>query len=406
MFKLNTIEEAIGELQQGRIIIVVDDEDRENEGDFIAAAQNITPEIVNFMAKYGRGLICAPITRERCDEMGLDLMVSRNTSSHETQFTISVDLLGQGCTTGISASDRAKTIRALADPQTRPDDLGRPGHIFPLRAKEGGVLRRAGHTEATVDLARLAGLYPAGALVEIMNEDGTMARLPDLIPIAERFGLKIISIKDLIAYRVMTERLIRREEVVDLPTEFGHFSLYSYRECGTDQLHLALVKGEWKAGDPILVRVHSSCVTGDMFGSCRCDCGPQLHTAMQMIDKEGRGLVLYMFQEGRGIGLANKLKTYHLQEMGRDTIEANVELGFKPDERDYGIGAQILRDLGATNIRLITNNPTKKAGLTGYGIQIVENIPLRIKPNEYNQFYLKTKQTKMGHSLDLDEQGK
>ncbi len=406
MFKLNTIEEAIGELQQGRIIIVVDDEDRENEGDFIAAAQNITPEIVNFMAKYGRGLICAPITRERCDEMGLDLMVSRNTSSHETQFTISVDLLGQGCTTGISASDRAKTIRALADPQTRPDDLGRPGHIFPLRAKEGGVLRRAGHTEATVDLARLAGLYPAGALVEIMNEDGTMARLPDLIPIAEKFGLKIISIKDLIAYRVMTESLIRREEVVDLPTEFGHFSLYSYRECGTDQLHLALVKGEWKAGDPILVRVHSSCVTGDIFGSCRCDCGPQLHTAMQMIDKEGRGLVLYMFQEGRGIGLANKLKTYHLQEMGRDTIEANVELGFKPDERDYGIGAQILRDLGATNIRLITNNPTKKAGLTGYGIQIVENIPLRIKPNEYNQFYLKTKQTKMGHSLDLDEQGK
>jgi 3,4-dihydroxy 2-butanone 4-phosphate synthase/GTP cyclohydrolase II len=403
MFKLNKIEDAIEDLRQGKIIIVVDDEDRENEGDFVAAAETISPEIVNFMAKNGRGLICAPVTEERCDELKLDMMVSRNTSSHETQFTISVDLLGQGCTTGISASDRAKTILALADPKTAPEDLGRPGHIFPLRAKKGGVLRRAGHTEAVVDLARLAGLYPAGALVEIMNEDGSMARLPDLIPISKKFGLKIISIKDLIAYRVRTESLIKREEVVDLPTEFGHFKLYSYKECATNQLHLAIVKGEWEKEEAIMVRVHSSCVTGDIFGSCRCDCGPQLHQALSMIEKEGKGLVLYMFQEGRGIGLANKLKTYHLQELGRDTIEANVELGFKPDERDYGIGAQILRDLNATRIRLMTNNPTKKAGLIGYGIQIVENIPIRIKPNKHNKFYLKTKQKRMGHSLDIDE---
>jgi 3,4-dihydroxy 2-butanone 4-phosphate synthase / GTP cyclohydrolase II len=403
MFKLNTIEDAIEDLMEGKIIIVVDDEDRENEGDFIAAAQNITPEIVNFMAKYGRGLICTPITEERCDELGLDMMVSRNTSSHETQFTVSVDLLGHGCTTGISASDRAKTIKALANPTTPPDELGRPGHIFPLRGKKGGVLRRAGHTEATIDLARLAGLYPAGALVEIMNEDGTMARLPNLVKIAERFKLKIITIKDLIAYRVRNESLIKREEVVDLPTEYGHFKLYSYSECSNSQLHLAIVKGDWEIDEPIMVRVHSSCVTGDIFGSSRCDCGPQLHKALEMIEKEGKGLVLYMFQEGRGIGLANKLKTYHLQELGRDTIEANTELGFKADERDYGIGAQILRDLNATRIRLMTNNPTKKAGLIGYGIQIVENIPMLIKPNKYNKFYLKTKQDKMGHSLNIEE---
>ncbi len=403
MFKLNTIEEAIVDLKQGKVIIVVDDEDRENEGDFIAAAENITPEIVNFMAKHGRGLICAPITQERCDELGLEQMVTKNTSSHETQFTVSVDLLGYGCTTGISASDRAKTIKALANPATPPAELGRPGHIFPLRAKKGGVLRRAGHTEATVDLTRLAGLYPAGALVEIMNEDGTMARLPELVVIAEKFGLKIITIKDLIAFRVMTESLIRAEEIVDLPTEFGHFKLHAFRECATDQMHLAIVKGSWEKDEPVMVRVHSSCVTGDIFGSCRCDCGAQLHQSMQMIEKEGKGIVLYMFQEGRGIGLANKLKTYHLQELGRDTIEANEELGFKADERDYGIGAQILRHLNASRIRLMTNNPTKKAGLTGYGIQIVENIPLIITPNKYNKFYLKTKQEKMGHSLNLDE---
>jgi 3,4-dihydroxy 2-butanone 4-phosphate synthase/GTP cyclohydrolase II len=403
MFKLNTIEEAMEDLKQGKVIIVIDDEDRENEGDFIAAAENITPEIVNFMAKHGRGLICAPITQERCDELGLEQMVTKNTSSHETQFTVSVDLLGHGCTTGISASDRAKTIKAIANPNTPPAELGRPGHIFPLRAKKGGVLRRAGHTEATVDITRLAGLYPAGALVEIMNEDGTMARLPELVVIAEKFGLKIVTIKDLIAFRVRTESLIRTEEVVDLPTEYGHFKLHAYRECATDQLHLAIVKGHWDKDEPVLVRVHSSCVTGDIFGSCRCDCGAQLHEAMQLIEKEGKGIVLYMFQEGRGIGLANKLKTYHLQEMGRDTIEANVELGFKPDERDYGIGAQILRSLDASRIRLMTNNPTKKAGLTGYGIQIVENIPLVIKPNKHNEFYLKTKQEKMGHSLDLNE---
>jgi len=335
--------------------------------------------------------------------LGLEQMVTKNTSSHETQFTVSVDLLGHGCTTGISASDRAKTIKAIADPKTPPAELGRPGHIFPLRAKKGGVLRRAGHTEATVDITRLAGLYPAGALVEIMNEDGTMARLPELMVIAEKFNLKIVTIKDLIAFRVRTESLIQAEEVVDLPTEYGHFKLHAFRECATDQLHIAIVKGEWGKDEPVMVRVHSSCVTGDIFGSCRCDCGAQLHQAMQMIEKEGRGLVLYMFQEGRGIGLANKLKTYHLQEQGRDTIEANVELGFKADERDYGIGAQILRSLNASRIRLMTNNPTKKAGLTGYGIQIVENIPLVIQPNKHNEFYLKTKQDKMGHSLNIDE---
>jgi 3,4-dihydroxy 2-butanone 4-phosphate synthase/GTP cyclohydrolase II len=399
--KLNTIEEAIDDIRKGKLIIVVDDEDRENEGDFVAAAENITPEIVNFMAMYGRGLICTPLSEERCEELGLDMMVVKNTSSHETQFTVSVDLLGQGCTTGISASDRSKTIRALANPKTRPEELGRPGHIFPLKAMNGGVLRRAGHTEATIDLARLAGLSPAGALVEIMNEDGTMARLPDLFVIAEKFDFKIISIKDLIAYRVKNESLIVKEETVEMPTEWGIFKMTSYLQITNGQVHLALSKGDWKKDEPILVRVHSSCVTGDIFGSCRCDCGAQLHRSMEMIEKEGKGVVLYMFQEGRGIGLSNKLKTYHLQEMGRDTVEANIELGFKADERDYGIGAQMLSDLNATRIRLITNNPKKKAGLSGYGIEIVENVSLIIPPNQYNEKYLKTKQQKMGHKLDF-----
>jgi len=399
--KINTIEEAIEDIKAGKVIIVIDDEDRENEGDFITAAETITPEIVNFMATHGRGLICAPITEKRCDELGLELMVARNTSVHETPFTISVDLLGYGCTTGISASDRAKTIKALATSSTKPSELGRPGHIFPLKAKNNGVIRRVGHTEATIDLARLAGLEPAGALVEIMNEDGTMARLPELIKIAEKFNLKIITIKDLIEYRLRNESLIEKEEVVDLPTEYGHFHLHAYKQISNDLTHLALVKGEWKKDEPIMVRVHSSCVTGDIFGSSKCDCGPQLHTSMSMVEKEGKGIVLYMNQEGRGIGLLNKLKAYHLQENGKDTVEANIELGFKPDERDYGIGAQILRDLGACKIKLISNNPTKRAGLTGYGIEIIDTIPIIIHPGKYNRFYLKTKQEKMGHNLDF-----
>jgi len=402
-YKLNTTEEAIEEFKNGNIIIVVDDEDRENEGDFITAAETITPEKVNFMAKHGRGLICAPASAQLCKNLELDMMVSKNTSSHETQFTVSVDLLGDGCTTGISASDRSKTIKALSNPNTRPSELGRPGHIFPLRAKDGGVLRRAGHTEATVDLARLAGLQPVGALVEIMNEDGTMARLMDLFKIGEKFGLKIISIKDLIAYRIKNESLIIKEETVELPTEWGDFKLNLYRESNTDQFHMALTKGEWKADEPVMVRVHSSCMTGDIFGSCRCDCGKQLHQAMEIIEKEGKGIIIYMNQEGRGIGLENKLKSYHLQELGYDTIEANEKLGFKADERDYGIGAQIIRDLGATKIRLMTNNPKKKSGLTGYGLEIVENIPIIISPNKHNRKYLKTKQDKMGHILNIEE---
>jgi 3,4-dihydroxy 2-butanone 4-phosphate synthase / GTP cyclohydrolase II len=400
-YKLNSIREAIREIKEGNFIIVVDDEDRENEGDFIIASEMVTPEKVNFMATHGRGLICVALTEDRCEELGLELMVNRNTSSHETQFTVSVDLLGHGCTTGISASDRAKTIRALVDPATEPSELGRPGHIFPLKAKKSGVIRRAGHTEAAIDLARLAGFRPSGTLVEIMNEDGTMARLPDLYEIAKKFNLKIVSIKDLIAYRLRTESLIQREEVVDLPTEWGNFTLYAYTQITNGQIHIALVKGEWEKNEPVMVRVHSSCVTGDIFGSCKCDCGPQLHQSMEMIDKEGKGVIVYMNQEGRGIGLINKLKAYHLQETGFDTVEANIKLGFKADERDYGIGAQILRDLGIARIRLISNNPGKKVGLEGYGISIEEIIPMRIKPNEYNERYLKTKQTKMGHDLDV-----
>lgn len=401
--QLNTIEEGIAAFKAGKILIVVDDEDRENEGDFICAAEAITPEIVNFMAKHGRGLICTPISEERCNELSLDLMVTNNTSLHETQFTVSVDLKGHGCTTGISAADRAKTIKALADPNIKPSDLGRPGHIFPLKAKDGGVLRRAGHTEASIDLALMSGLFPAAVLIEIMNDDGTMARLPELFEIAEKFNLKIISIKDLIAYRLMNESLIVKEEAVDLPTEYGHFKLTAYRQINNNLLHLAITKGEWADEEPILVRVHSSCVTGDIFASRRCDCGSQLHRSMQLIQEEGKGIILYMLQEGRGIGLLNKLRAYHLQENGKDTVEANIELGFKADERDYGIGAQILRDLHANKIRLLTNNPIKKVGLTGYGIEIIETIPVIIKPNPYNYKYLKTKQDKMGHELKMEE---
>ncbi len=403
MSKLNKIEEAIEDIQKGKIIIVVDDEDRENEGDFVAAAKTITPEIINFMAKHGRGLICAPIVEDRCHELKLNLMVPENTSLHETPFTVSVDLIGHGCTTGISASDRAKTIQALINPNTKPEELGRPGHIFPLRAKQGGVLRRAGHTEAVIDLARLAGFEPAGVLVEIMNDDGTMARMPDLLKIAKKFDLKIISIEDLIAYRIANESLIKRQVEIKLPTKFGNFELVAYKQTTTNEDHLALIKGTWKKDEPVLVRVHSSCATGDIFGSCRCDCGPQLHKAMEMIEKEGKGVILYMQQEGRGIGLINKLKAYKLQEEGLDTVEANLQLGFKMDERDYGIGAQILRDLGVKKMKLMTNNPKKRTGLIGYGLEIVENVSLEIKSNKHNKLYLKTKKEKMGHSLDLND---
>lgn len=393
----NSIEEAIVEVKAGNVVIVVDDEDRENEGDFIAAAETITPDIINFMATHGRGLICAPITRRRCEQLDLELMVPKNTSVHETPFTVSVDLKGKGCTTGISASDRAKTVKSLADPATHPGDLARPGHIFPLRAREGGVLQRAGHTEASIDLARLAGLQPAGALVEIMNEDGSMARLPDLFKIAKRFDLKIISIEDLIAYRIKNESLIQKEISVDLPTNWGHFQLTAYRQTTNNMLHLALTKGSWHPGEEVMVRVHSSCITGDIFGSCKCDCGGQLHKAMEMVENAGKGAVLYMNQEGRGIGLLNKLKAYHLQEKGFDTVDANIELGFKADERDYGIGAQILRDLGANKIKLITNNPGKKTGLIGYGIEITENIPIIVASSPHCKTYIETKKKKMGH---------
>lgn len=396
---LNTIEEAIEDIKKGKLIIVVDDEDRENEGDFLTAARNVTPEIINFMSKYGRGLICAPITEERAEELDLQLMVQNNTVLHQTPFTVSVDLIGQGCTTGISAHDRAKTIQALIDPQTKPSDLGRPGHIFPLRAKKGGVLRRAGHTEATVDLAILAGMEPAGVLVEIMNDDGTMARLPQLMEIAEKYDLKIISIKDLISYRLNHESMIEEKVRVKMPTKFGDFELVHFTQTNTGENHIALIKGEWKKDEPVLVRVHSSCVTGDILHSLRCDCGEQLEKAMRMVEKEGKGCVLYMNQEGRGIGLENKLKAYKLQEQGVDTVEANLQLGFKSDERDYGVGAQILKHLNITKLRLMSNNPKKRAGLLGYGIEIVDIVPIEIPSNPYNDFYLKTKRDKLGHNI-------
>jgi 3,4-dihydroxy 2-butanone 4-phosphate synthase / GTP cyclohydrolase II len=397
--KLNTIEEAIADIENGKVIIVVDDEDRENEGDFVCAAECITPEIVNFMATHGRGLICAPLIEDRCEELGLDLMVGQNTAVFETPFTVSVDLIGHGCTTGISAHDRFKTIRALIDPETKPEELGKPGHIFPLKAKRGGVLRRTGHTEAAIDFARLAGFKPAGVLVEIMNEDGTMARLPDLVKVAERFKLKLVSIKDLIEYRIKKESLIKREIEVDMPTDHGHFRLVAFDQINTNEVHLALVKGTWEKDEPVLVRVHSSCVTGDIFGSCRCDCGSQLHKAMELVDQEGKGVVLYMKQEGRGIGLLNKLRAYKLQEEGLDTVEANIKLGFDMDERDYGVGAQIIRDLGITKIRLITNNPKKRVGLMGYGLEIVDNVSIEIVPNPHNEKYLMTKRDKLGHTI-------
>lgn len=400
-YQLNTIPEAIQDIKEGKIIIVVDDEDRENEGDFVTSAELITPEKVNFMAKYGRGLICAPLTEQRCDELDLELMVGRNTATHETPFTVSVDLLGQGCTTGISASDRSKTIKALVDKNTTPEDLGRPGHIFPLKAKEKGVIRRAGHTEAVVDLTRLAGLEPGGALVEIMNDDGTMARLPELMEIAEKFELKIVSIKDLIAYKLELESSVIEGVEVDMPTEFGHFKLIPFLQKTNGVEHVALIKGEISPDKAILGRVHSSCVTGDIFGSKRCDCGEQLHAAMEAVEKEGEGVIVYLNQEGRGIGLMNKIKAYKLQEEGYDTVEANEKLGFSADERDYGIGAQILRELGVRKLRLLTNNPIKRVGLEGYGIEIIENVPLEIEPNEHNMFYLKTKRDKMHHHFEI-----
>ncbi len=400
-FKLNSIPEAIEAIKNGELIIVVDDEDRENEGDFIAAAELMTPEKVNFMATHGRGLICTPLTEERCEELELDLMVGKNTASHATPFTVSVDLLGYGCTTGISASDRAKTILALTNPNTTPEELGRPGHIFPLKAKNRGVLRRAGHTEAGVDLARLAGLEPAAVLVEILNEDGTMARLPQLVKIAEKFQLKIITIKDLIAYRLKKESLIIKGVEVNLPTAVGDFRFIPFKQKSNGLEHMALIKGEWTEDEPILVRVHSSCATGDIFGSLRCECGEQLTKAMELIEKEGKGVVVYMNQEGRGIGLMNKIAAYKLQEEGMDTVDANIELGFEEDERDYGVGAQILRELGVRKMRLMTNNPIKRIGLEGYGLEVVENISIEVSPNPHNEHYMKTKKERMGHNLEF-----
>ena len=397
--KLNTIEEALTDIKNGKVVIVVDDEDSENEGDFITAARNVTPEVINFMATHGRGLICAAVTEEQAKNLQLEMMVSNNTATMETAFTVSIDLLGHGCTTGISASDRSKTVLAMIDPSMKASDFGRPGHIFPLKAKQGGVLRRTGHTEATIDLARLAGFEPCGALVEIMNEDGTMARLPDLVKIAERFDLKIVTIKDLISYRLAKESIVTRQVEVDMPTVWGDFKLIAYKVETNGQEHMALIKGTWEKDEPVLVRVHSSCVTGDIFGSCRCDCGPQLHQAMEQIEKAGKGVVVYMNQEGRGIGLLNKLKAYKLQENGRDTVEANLELGFKMDERDYGVGAQILRDLGLSKIKLLSNNPVKRVGLMGYGLEIVESLPIVIPSNKHNEKYLQTKKDKMGHSF-------
>jgi 3,4-dihydroxy 2-butanone 4-phosphate synthase/GTP cyclohydrolase II len=402
MSAFNTIEEAIEDIKNGKMIIVVDDEDRENEGDFLTAARNVTPEIINFMAREGRGLICAPLIESRCLELGLELMVNDNTTLHETPFTVSVDLLGKGCTTGISAQDRSKTVQALIDPKTKPGDFGKPGHIFPLKARPEGVLRRAGHTEAAIDFARLAGFEPAGCIVEILNEDGSMARVPDLIKLAQKFDMKLVTIKDLIAYRLEKETLIKRLISVNMPTSYGDFILTAYKQLDNLQEHIVLQKGSWDIDEPILVRVHSSCITGDIFHSMRCDCGDQLHKAMELIEKEGKGMVLYINQEGRGIGLFNKLKAYKLQEQGLDTVEANLQLGFKMDERDYGVGAQILRDMGVTKMRLMTNNPTKRAGLIGYGLEIVENVNLAVKPNPHNKKYLDTKRDKMGHELKSD----
>jgi 3,4-dihydroxy 2-butanone 4-phosphate synthase / GTP cyclohydrolase II len=397
--KLDSIESAIEDIKNGKIIIVVDDEDRENEGDFLAAADCVTPEMVNFMATHGRGLICAPIIEDRCEALGLDLMVGKNTTLHETPFTISIDYLGKGCTTGISAHDRAVTIKALVDPDTKPEDFGKPGHIFPLKARKGGVLRRAGHTEAAIDFARLAGLSAVGIICEIMNEDGSMARLPDLKVVADKFNMKLVSIKDLIEYRLQKESLIKREIAVEMPTAWGDFQLVAFRQINNDQEHLALIKGEWSEDEPVLVRVHSSCLTGDIFGSCRCDCGEQLHAAMQMVESAGKGVIVYMNQEGRGIGLLNKLKAYKLQEQGMDTVQANLALGFKMDERDYGIGAQILRNLGVRKMRLMSNNPTKRAGLIGYGLEVVDHVAIEMVANKHNQSYLLTKRDKMGHEI-------
>ena len=395
----NTIKEAIQDIKAGKVVIVIDDENRENEGDFVAAAEMATPEMINFMATHGKGLICTPILESRCEELGLELMIGKNTAAFETPFTISVDLLGHGCTTGISASDRSKTVKALANKEIKPEEFGKPGHIFPLKARQGGVLRRAGHTEAAVDLSRLAGLQPAGVIVEILNEDGSMARTPELHKIAEKFDLKFITIKDLIEYRVKNESLISEEADVQLPTDYGDFKLKAYKQTTNGQLHLAIYKGEWEKDEDVLVRVHSSCMTGDIFGSCRCDCGHQLQSAMQQIEKAGKGVLVYMNQEGRGIGLLNKLKAYELQEKGRDTVEANTELGFNVDDRDYGVGAQILRALNVTKIRLLSNNPKKRVGLMGYGIEIVESVALEIESNKHNEFYLRTKRDKMGHSF-------
>ena len=398
-YQLNKVSEAIEEIKKGNLVIVVDDENRENEGDFVAAAEKATPEMINFMATHGRGLICVPILQKRCNELDLDLMVGKNTDPMKTQFTVSVDKLGEDCTTGISAYDRCQTVKALADPNTQTEDLSRPGHIFPLKSMEGGVIRRAGHTEAAVDLAKLAKLTPCGVIVEVMNKDGSMAKLPDLFKIAKKYKLKIISIEDLIAYRLKNESLIKREVEIELPTKYGQFKLIAYKQINTNEEHLAIIKGAWNKDEPILTRVHSSCFTGDILGSLKCDCGDQLTLALQKIEKEGKGIVLYMNQEGRGIGLLNKLKSYKLQENGLDTVDANIKLGFKMDQRDYGVGAQILRDLGASKLKLLTNNPTKRTGLASYGIEIIENVPIITEPNKHNKKYLLTKKNKMQHKI-------
>lgn len=400
-FQLDSIEDAIEEIKQGKVIIVVDDENRENEGDFLTAAENVTPEIINFMATHGRGLICAPLVESRCDELGLDLMVQNNSAQFETPFTVSVDVIGHGTTTGISATDRYETVKALTDQNTQPNELGKPGHIFPLRAKAGGVLRRAGHTEAAIDFARLAGFDAAGLIVEILNDDGSMARLPQLVEIAKKFKLKLVSIEDLINYRLRHESLIEKLVEVDMPTKHGHFKLAAFKQTTSGEEHLAITKGNWTEDEDILVRVHSSCFTGDILDSLRCDCGSQLANALDQIEKEGKGVVLYMNQEGRGIGLVNKLKAYKLQEEGYDTVEANIKLGFQADQRDYGIGAQILRSLGVRKMRLMTNNPKKRTGLIGYGLEIVENVAIEVGQNEHNEAYLKTKKDKLGHSLKM-----